>query len=249
MSKSRSLVQVASKLLVQQSAKTNVSVSSYRCLSSVLSRQPSQFSCNTVQSRSFASQGDSEIVKFLGEEIATEKTNQKALPKLAGWEVKIEGAEVTLVRGGGTGGEKVQVSLNVNHTVDSAEPDDGEGEAPEMMSRPNFEVDIIKSNGRTLSFTCVYVHPEMADEGGEAAADDLFAIEEVTMFDGEKVSDNNYAVAGDILDGYLYDLFMGMLEERGIDNAFVDQLSTWCSAHEHSQYINLLSEIEKFAKM
>ena len=38
-------------------------------------------------------------------------------------------------------------------------------------------------------------------------------------------------------------------EERGIDNAFVDQLSTWCSAHEHSQYINLLSEIEKFAKM
>ena len=42
--------------------------------------------------------------------------------------MKIEGAEVTLVRGGGAGGEKVQVSLNVNHTVDSAEPDDGEGE-------------------------------------------------------------------------------------------------------------------------
>jgi hypothetical protein len=26
-----------------------------------------------------------------------------------------------------------------------------------------------------------------------------------------KVSDKNYAVAGDILDGYLYDLFMNML--------------------------------------
>jgi hypothetical protein len=28
----------------------------------------------------------------------------------------------------GPGGEKVIVSLNVNHTVDSAEPDDGQGE-------------------------------------------------------------------------------------------------------------------------
>jgi len=159
----------------------------------------------------------------------------------------MEGAEVTLVKMG-AGGEKIQINLNVNHTVDSAEPDDGEGEAPEMMSRPNFEVDIIKANGRTLSFTCAYVHPDMQEGGGETE-EDLFAIEEVTMFDGEKISDNNYAVAGDILDGYLYDLFIRMLEERGIDNAFVDRLSTWCSAHEHSQYINLLVEIEKFAKL
>ena len=31
--------------------------------------------------------GDAEIVKFLTEEISSEKSNQKALPKLAGWEV------------------------------------------------------------------------------------------------------------------------------------------------------------------
>ena len=42
-------------------------------------------------------------------------------------------------------------------------------------------------------------------------AEDLFAIEEVTMYEGDKISDKNYAVAGDILDGYLYDLFMQML--------------------------------------
>ena len=36
-----------------------------------------------------------------------------------------------------------------------------------MMSRPNFEVDIIKANGRTLSFTCAYVHPDMQEGGGE----------------------------------------------------------------------------------
>ena len=36
----------------------------------------------------------------------------------------------------------------------------------------------------------------------------MFVIDEVTMFEGENWSDKTYAVAGDILDGYLYDLFI-----------------------------------------
>ena len=52
---------------------------------------------------------------------------------------------------------RITVQLNVNHTVDSSEPDDGSEEAPEMKSRPNFEVDIEKG-GKTLSFTCSYIH-------------------------------------------------------------------------------------------
>jgi hypothetical protein len=71
--------------------------------------------------------GDAEIVKFLTEEIATERKNQKSLPSLSGWDIKTEGAEVTMTRAG-PAGEKIIVSLNVNHTVDSAEPDDGQGE-------------------------------------------------------------------------------------------------------------------------
>jgi len=208
-------------------------------------RTENQLSCY-VPARTFATKGDAEIVNFLTEEIATEKGNQKPPVKLPGWEAKIEGAEVTLTKA--AGGEKVIVSLNVNHTVDSAEPDDGAGEAPEMLSRPNFEVDIVKSNGRTLSFTCSYVHPEEMSPEAEAQ-DDVFAIDEVTMYDGDNHSDKCYAVAGDILDGYLYDLFMDMLEERGVSNEFAGQLADWCTAHEHSQYINLLQEIEKFAKM
>ena len=47
--------------------------------------------------------------------------------------------------------------MNVNHTVDSAEPDDGSEEAPEMKSRPNFEVDIVKTGGKTLSFSCSFL--------------------------------------------------------------------------------------------
>ena len=49
--------------------------------------------------------------------------------------------------------------MNVNHTVDSAEPDDGSEEAPEMKSRPNFEVDIVKTGGKTLSFSCSFTPP------------------------------------------------------------------------------------------
>jgi len=243
---SRSRIVTGLSKLIQTS---NKSLPRGSFLASTTNLQPNNFAplATPLNSRAFATQGDADIAKFLSEEISTEKSNQKLLPKLDGWTASFEGSEVRLTKGG-AGGEKLIVSLNVNHTVDSAEPDDGQGEAPEMLSRPNFEVDIIKSNGKTLSFTCSYLHPEEMSQEAEGP-DDIFAIDEVTMFDGEKISDKNYAVAGDILDGYLYDLFMTMLDERGVTNDFVEGLSDWCTAHEHSQYINLLQEIEKFAKM
>ena len=121
-----------------------------------------------------------------------------------------------------------------------------------MLSTPNFEVDLIKKNGNTLSFSCSYISPEeQHPEGGaqEEGLDDVFAIDEVTMFEGDNHKDSCYAVAGDILDGYLYDLMMTMLEERGVDNEFAERLSEWCSSYEHSQYINLLEQVEKWTKL
>ena len=117
-----------------------------------------------------------------------------------------------------------------------------------MKSRPNFEVDIVKSDGRTLSFSCSYIFNDEQPQQGEEQVDDAFTIDEVTMFEGDNWSDKKYAVAGDILDGYLYDLFMNMLEERGIDKAFVDHLADYCSAYEHSLYIKMLEDLQKFAK-
>jgi len=196
-----------------------------------------------------ATKGDQELSKFLQEEIQTEKKNSRALPKLDGWAVKQDGAEITLTKDV-AGGEKVMITLNVNHTVDSAQPDDGTEEAPEMLSKPTFEVDLIKSGGKTLSFTCSYVYPESNPEAGqEEGLDDLFSIDEVTMFEGDNHSDSCYAVAGDILDGYLYDLLMTMLEERGVDNNFAERLSEWCSSYEHSRYIALLEDMDKWSKM
>lgn len=65
--------------------------------------------------------------------------------------------------------------MNVNHTVDSAEPDDGSEEAPEMKSKPNFEIDIIKSNGKTLSFSCAFVPPpDPEDMQGKETPEEAF---------------------------------------------------------------------------
>merc|ERR1711893_463142 len=130
--------------------------------------------------------------------------------------------------------------------------DDGTEEAPEMKSKPNFEVDIVKANGKTLSFSCSYI-PEhegaSAEQMQQEGYEDVFAIDEVTMYEGDSYSEKKYAVAGDILDGYLYDLFMNMLDERGVNKDFADKLSAYCSAYEHGLYINMLEDIQKFVKM
>ena len=78
--------------------------------------------------------------------------------------------------------------------------------------------------------------------------DDIFVIDEVTMFEGENWNDKTYAVAGDILDGYLYDLFMNMLDERGVNKEFVEKMSDFCSSYEHERYISLLEDLQKFVK-
>jgi len=188
---------------------------------------------------------DSDIAGFLKDEIAAEKGNAKKLVVPGqGFAVETEGAELTFTKK--VGDEKVVISMNVNHTVDSAEPDDGTQEAPEMKSKPNFEIDIVKPSGKTLSFSCSFIVSDAEDGGAQEGMDDVFAIDEVTMFEGEDWTEKKYAVAGDILDGHLYDLFMTMLEERGVNADFVDQMSDYCSAYEHSLYIKLLEDISKF---
>jgi len=240
---------VVSSQSVSSSTAANGLCRTAQLAASNLTRQSSMASSQSARHFSVtskaASQSESDLAGFLKEEIAAEKANAKKLVLPGqGFTVKQEGAELTFTKAG-AGGEKVVISMNVNHTVDSAEPDDGTQEAPEMKSKPNFEIDIVKSSGKTLSFSCSYINPD-AEEGGQEAGEDVFAIDEVTMFEGEDWNEKKYAVAGDILDGHLYDLFMTMLEERGVTSEFVDQMSDYCSAYEHSLYINLLEELSKF---
>uniref|UniRef100_A0A0K2TXM2 Complement component 1 Q subcomponent-binding protein, mitochondrial n=1 Tax=Lepeophtheirus salmonis TaxID=72036 RepID=A0A0K2TXM2_LEPSM len=229
-----------------------------RCNGFPLSPLAASSSISSFKSRSFSStmtsysgnSGNKEVFDFLKEEIAAEKNNQKAQPTLKDFRVEQDGSELKLSRTFES--ERIEITLNVNHTVDSAVPDDGSQEAPEMKSKPNFEVDLIKENGkRVLSFSCSYVpdtEMESTVSQSESQLDDVFAIDEVTFSTSLEHKESNYAVAGDILDGYLYDLFMNMLDERGINGGFAEDLSTYCSAYEHSLYIRMLENVQDFVK-
>lgn len=187
-----------------------------------------------------------ELVDFLSEEIAAERKAQKfkTLPsEIGGFKVKFDGAEVELTKA--LGSETIKVSFNVNHTVDTdvepeISPEQDNPELGELKSKPTFEVDIKRGN-KTLSFTCSFLQGQ-AQEG---EYDDLFGIDELTIYEGEH-SEKVYAVAGDVLDGYLYDLLMNYLEEKGISNEFVDKLSAFSTGYEHHNYIGLLESISKF---
>ncbi|KAL9915924.1 complement component 1 Q subcomponent-binding protein, mitochondrial-like [Glossina fuscipes fuscipes] len=75
--------------------------------------------------------------------------------------------------------------------------------------------------------------------------DDVFGIDELTIFKGEW-KENIYTVSGDVLDDYLYDLLMNLLEEKGISSEFVEKMADLATAYEHSSYIALLENLSKF---
>ena len=75
---------------------------------------------------------------------------------------------------------RIVVQCNINHSVNSANPDDGTEEAPEMKSRPNFEVDIVKSDGTTLSFSCGFIHEHDMDQ--EAAKQEGYGNQLVIIY-------------------------------------------------------------------
>lgn len=46
----------------------------------------------------------------------------------------------------------------------------------------------------------------------------------------------------------LYDLLMDMLDERGINDEFANQLVDFSSSYEHSKYVEFLKNLKSFAE-
>jgi len=204
--------------------------------------------CSCGISKRFASNGEKALIEFLQEEIETEKSSLAGhLPsQLDSFQIKYDAAEVELVKQ--AAGEKVLIKFNVNHTVDAENEDNVEfdnqqqaqQEPPKLLSKPTFEVDIVK-NDTTLSLTCTY----LTGQATEGEYDDVYGIEELTIFKGSH-SEKVYACAGDMLDGYFYDLLMNLLSEKGITDEFVSKLSELATQYEQSLFVNLLQETKKF---
>lgn len=213
---------------------------------SIKLRNPSLACSCGCGSKHLHTKGEQQLIEFLKEEIAAEKNVQKgkAIPtEIDGFTVTLNGADVELTKQ--TDKEKIKISFNINHTVDTDDDaenfdDTDESAVAEMKSTPNFEVDIIKG-GQTLSFTCSFLKG-VASEG---EYNDVFGIDEFTIYAGEW-TEKNYAVAGDVLDGFLYDLLMNLLEEKGVSNDFVTKLSSLSTNYEQATYIGLLESLSKF---
>jgi len=189
-------------------------------------------------------QGEKELGEFLVEEIATEKkmSKNKQVPnEIHGFKAKYEGSEVTLVKTNKN--EEIEVGFNVNHSVDmEGDPDSEKSDFAEMKSKPSFEVEI-RRNGQVLGFACSMASPQ--EETQDQQYNDLFAIDEVYFYEGEW-NETGYSVSGDVLDGTMYDLFMNLLEDKGVTNEFVKDLIELSTAYEHSQYVSLLEKVRKF---
>lgn len=207
--------------------------------------KPCSCGCNGLHTK-----GDKDLMEFLEEEIKAEKKAHKSsnLTKIDDFNIKTDGSDVTLTKK--FNDENIIVKLNVNHSVDAEESQDinpNQDKEPEMggmKSKPNFNVEVEKG-GKTLALTCTYSSDLPTEDQTDDTYSDSFQITEICMYDGD-FKDSTYAVSGDIMDGYLYDLLMNFLEERGVSNEFADKLSEYCSSFEHSLYIDLLQGLRSF---
>lgn len=109
-------------------------------------------------------------MEFLAEEITSERKAGKAkkMPTdVEGFQVKTNGAEVEMTKQNDK--ERIVISFNVNHTVDAddeaeIDPNMDKPNFAEMKSSPQFEVDIVR-DGKTMSFTCSFLHEQSEEEG------------------------------------------------------------------------------------
>lgn len=201
---------------------------------------------------------DKDLSVFLKSEVEAERQLSKVPqhgPGVPGFEVKTEGANVTLTKQHGS--ESVCVKFNVNGVLDTEEGEEGEetqSNAPDMRARPDFVVEVKKPNGRILAFTCRLYSEDTASEpsSNTPPMEDKYEIESFTILNPEDVDedgvwdDDIYMADGSIIDGQMYDLLLGFLESRGINSEFIDNFMDYATHYEHNNYIGLLEKLKDF---
>ncbi|GAV01273.1 hypothetical protein RvY_12010 [Ramazzottius varieornatus] len=233
-----------------------------RYAGSLLKEITSKSTCFATQRRMVQTKSDTEMSDFLKEEIQAEKESLKATGKavlVKGFDVETNEAEVILRRN--FENEKIKILVNVNHAVDAeAEADPEAPPGPEggpqgmtkMVCKPNFSVEVQKGDYR-LTFNCAIARGDDMEEemmqGQEGEQyQDLFNIEEFAIHKGDTMKDSVYVMSGEVMDGSFYDNLMNMLDERGINSEFVQQLTDFCTLYEQKLYVNLLEHLQDIVK-
>ncbi|XP_045172129.2 complement component 1 Q subcomponent-binding protein, mitochondrial-like [Mercenaria mercenaria] len=200
---------------------------------------------------SLHTEGDEKLATFLEKEIKDEQRTVQTATTVEGWDVKTDGTGVILTKK--FNDEIIKVEFDVNDSVDSEQPiyEEEQAEVPELVSKPQFEVEIEKKSGRKLRFFCQFSSPEpqFADDQGTAPQEnieDQFSIVEVRLGDDVKSGDVDkfYAHSADVMDGTLYDLLMDMLDERGVDDDFINNMVAFATAYEYKLYLKFLEDLK-----
>lgn len=202
--------------------------------------------------RSLHTEGDEKLASFLDKEIKDEQKSEQPVTSIPGWDIKTDGTGVILTKT--FKDEVIKVEFDVNDSVDSQEHiyDGTEPSAPpDLVSKPPFEVEIKKKSGRKVRFFCEFSVPEpqFVESDGTAPQDsveDQFSIVEVRLDEDSKSGqlDKSYTHSAAVMDGTLYDMLMDMLDERGIDDEFINNMVGYATSYEYKLYLNFLQNLK-----
>jgi len=209
----------------------------------------SQLNCPTFTTSSLSANYENplnkrEIIRHLRDEIRLETESQHVktgLPSVPGFDIAIDGSLLILTKD--CDRENVKVSVDVINSLGREDSFNEEGEMdddsePIFVARPHFQIDLQRDE-LTLVFRCSFV--ENIFEGQE----DEFRIEQFFVHDGS-TDPTQYVALGRQTNPELYDRFMGLMEERGIDGEFAKHLQELSTAHEHRCYIRTLKGMTEF---
>lgn len=197
--------------------------------------------------------GDKKIAEFLNEEIKEQfkrkDITSQTIPNFEGFEIENRKAEVILRKK--FHNESLTVKINVNHSDNEDDSEDDEFDfamfekkksSMQKLSRSYFCIEIQKDL-KTLIFYCSVIPKFLS---GDVEYQGSYNINYCAIYE-EKCTNSTYFMAKETgLDGYLQELLLYMLHERGITYQFIEQLQDYCAVYEHVLYIEFLEKLKNF---
>lgn len=191
-----------------------------------------------------------ELIDALKNEITAEKELEREnlrgeqTPRISGFEITTDGANVQLTKLHGE--EKINVYFNVNHSVDMEGEEDGDG-VP--LALPSLTIEIIKAQQRLCFYLDLCENEDIteANERFDFRVAEFYIAPAPNGPGDEDVPESVYSSSGKYIDPTLHDLlFNHYLAERGFDQKFCREVVDFATHYEHSQYVKLLTDIQSF---
>lgn len=186
------------------------------------------------------------LSKYLEAEIKAEMEDEvgEVGSLLEEWTKEFEGVKVVLSKK--VGNETVRVKFNIAGALEGCGPESEELEDDmPLVCKPPFEVEIVKPSGSTMAIRCM-IEEGLGEEPSEDYVSDKFEIINVAMSKGE-VEDASYVCEAENMDVDMYEGLFDVLNERGIDQVFIENLIEFSTKYEKKEYVNFLSSMKKFA--